>query len=108
MLEELEQLRDRALADLEKAQDLEALDACRRTYLGRRGSLILALRGIGNLPADLRPEAGRLANELRAALEEAFEARGEALRQEALERGLRAGAIDVRLPGRPPSLGYLH
>lgn len=108
MLEELEQLRQQATRELEAAQDMAALDDWRRRYLGRRGRLTLALRGIGNLPAEERPEAGRLANELRGALEAAFETRQEEVRRQALAEELRAGAIDVRLPGRPQMLGHLH
>jgi phenylalanyl-tRNA synthetase alpha chain len=49
-----------------------------------------------------------LANEVKAALEQAYEARAEALRRSALAESLTRGAIDVRLPGRLQALGYLH
>ncbi|MBN1399877.1 MAG: phenylalanine--tRNA ligase subunit alpha [Anaerolineae bacterium] len=108
MLEELEQIRAKAEAELAEAEQLAALEAWRIAYFGKRGAMTLALRGIGKLPPEQRPEAGRLANEIRSALDQAFEARGEALRQEAMAHDLAQGAIDVRLPGRKPSLGYAH
>ena len=108
MLEELAQLGERAQERLGAASDLEALETWRLEYLGKKGALTLALRSIGTLPRDERPEAGRRANVLRGAIEQAFEERREALRRGALEQELAEGAIDVRLPGRPRSLGGIH
>jgi phenylalanyl-tRNA synthetase alpha chain len=108
MLEELQQLRAQAEEELDAAEDLAALDAWRRTYMGRNGLVIQALRGIGKLPSEQRPAAGQLANEVRQALDAAFEAREAVLQQRALDEDLARGAIDVRLPGRPSSVGTLH
>ncbi len=108
MTQELEQLRERALAELEQAETPEALEAWRVAYLGRSGEVTLALRGIGQLPPEDRPAAGQMANQVRLALTEAYEAREAALETAALDERLRAEALDVRLPGRAPSLGHLH
>ncbi len=108
MLEELHRLRAQAEEELQAVEDLAALDAWRRTYVGKNGLVTQALRGIGKLPPDQRPAAGQLANEVRQTLESAFEARQAALQQRALDEDLAKGAIDVRLPGRPPSVGTLH
>ncbi len=108
MLERLQELRDKAEHELAAIADLESLENWRIGYLGKRGALTLALRGLGQISAAERPTVGRLANEVKAALERAFEARTEALRQQALAAGLERGALDVRLPGRPQGMGYLH
>lgn len=108
MLEALREAHRRAEAELEAIHTVEALEEWHHTYLGRRGVLTQTLRGIGQLPAEERPLAGQAANETKVALEAAYETRAEALRQEALERELAAGAIDVRLPGRPQTVGYTH
>jgi len=108
MLEALQEVRRRAEAEIEAIHTVEALDEWYHTYLGRRGALTQALRGIGQLPPTERPLAGQAANETKVALEAAYEARAEALRQEALARELAAGGIDVRLPGRPQTIGHSH
>jgi phenylalanyl-tRNA synthetase alpha chain len=108
MLEELERIRTQAQQELAQAGDLQVLGQWRLNYLGKKGSLTLALRSLGKLAPEERPEAGRVANEVRAALETAFEARDAALRQEALQHDLARGAMDMHLPGRPPALGYVH
>ena len=45
---------------------------------------------------------------MKAVLEAAFSGREEALKAAALSREIAEGAVDVTLPGRPPSLGHLH
>ena len=108
MLDELQALKENALAELEGVADLTALDEWRTTYLGRKGRLTQLLRGVGRLPPQERPLAGRRANEVKAALGAAYEARAEALKREELERALTAERIDVTLPGRPVTPGRLH
>lgn len=51
---------------------------------------------------------GRRANEVKRALESAFEAQGQALRQAAIQQALAAERLDVTLPGRPMARGRLH
>lgn len=108
MLEDMEHVREEAEKELRAVSDQQELENWRLAYLGKKGAVTLALRGIGRLPAEERPAAGRLANDVRATLERAYQDRREALRQEASARGMGGEAIDVRLPGRPQSLGYLH
>lgn len=108
MHENLVQLRDDALAGLAAAADAEALEAWRVRTLGRKGALTEAMKILGALPREERPAYGVAANEVKAALEAAFDARQEALKAEALAAELAAGAVDVTLPGRPPSIGHLH
>jgi len=108
MLEEVNRLEKEALKALEVAEDEEALDRWYRTYLGRKGALTQILRSVGSLPKEERPAVGRRANEVKQALEAAYEARREAVRRATLARRLEAGAVDVTLPGRPVLRGRLH
>ena len=59
---------------------------------------------IGGAPADQKREIGRLANELK----QAIEARWTAYQSGGARRGAAAGAVDVTLPGREPPLGHRH
>ena len=108
MLERLQGLGSQAERELAAVADLGGLEAWRVAFLGKKGALTLALRELGQIPSSERPAVGRLANEAKAALEQAYEARAEALRRSALAESLTRGAIDVRLPGRLQALGYLH
>ncbi len=108
MLDQLSHMQKEALAALEAAQDSEALNAWNKQYLGKKGTLTRLLRSVGELPKEERPAFGRAANEAKTALETAYEARAETLRQEEMQRELERGALDVTLPGRPVALGHLH
>jgi len=108
MLDELARLEGQALQELEELTDLEALDEWRVRYLGRKGELTLLLRDVGKLPPEERPKAGQRANQLKLALQAAYEAAVERVRQAQLQRALEAERVDVTLPGRPPALGRLH
>ncbi|HUV94012.1 MAG TPA: phenylalanine--tRNA ligase subunit alpha [Anaerolineae bacterium] len=108
MLEQLKQLREDAQKELETVSDPAALEQWRVSYLGKKGRLTLALRGVGKLPPQERPAVGRLANETKAHLERAFKDRAEELRRALLAKELTEASIDVRLPGRQQSMGYLH
>ena len=108
MKETLEQIRQEALDALAGAADAQALDALRVKYLGKKGELTAVLKQMGKLSNQERPVIGQLANEVRAALEEALETRGRELEAKALEDRLRAEAVDVTIPGKSVKLGHRH
>ena len=108
MKEQLAQIRATALAAFEAAGDSAALDALRVQYLGKKGELTSLLKQMGKLSAEERPAMGQLANEVRAALEEALERRGKELEAKALEDRLTAEALDVTIPGKPYKAGHRH
>ena len=104
----LDDLRTRALAELQAASDLQDVERWERSVLGGKGELTTILRGLAAVPAEERPAVGRAANALKADLGAAYEARAAELRAAALERSLAGDAIDVTLPGRRPTIGMAH
>src|SRR6266849_8209029 len=108
ILQQLEQLRKDASAALAQADTAEAMREWHTEYLGRKGRLTAILRNLGNLSAEERPLIGKVANEVKAVLENAFQERQTAIAQAELEAVRRAESVDVTLPGRPQNLGKLH
>ncbi|MEZ4522807.1 MAG: phenylalanine--tRNA ligase subunit alpha [Thermomicrobiales bacterium] len=102
------ELRDQALASLKLASNQDELSTWHSEVLGRQGSLSQALRSIGQLPKEERPGAGQALNVLRQELEEAFTARQDSVRSEALDERLVQERVDVTLPGRKQPAGGLH
>jgi hypothetical protein len=96
------------LAAVTAAADLAALEAARIRFLGRKADLVLLLRTIPELPAEQRPEVGKVGNLIRKALEKAVEVRRAELEGEELLHTLERDQIDVTLPGRHLPLGHLH
>ena len=108
MLEDLEKIRNEALAALDKAQDVAALEQWRTLYLGRNSALMQSLKQLGALSVDERPKVGQKANEVKQALEAALEQRRTALQRARLEQTLTSDRLDISLPGRPLPLGRQH
>jgi phenylalanyl-tRNA synthetase alpha chain len=108
MKERLAGLKQEALQQLAQVQDERQLAELRVKFLGKKGLLTEILRGMGSLSAEERPEIGRLANEVREAIESGIAARQEQYERQATENRLRGETIDVTLPGRPSPLGSIH
>ena len=108
MREQLAKIRSEALAAFDAAADSAALDALRVQYLGKKGELTGVLKMMGKLSAEERPAMGQLANEVRAALEEALEAASKKLAEAAMEQRLVAEAVDVTIPGTAVEIGHKH
>jgi phenylalanyl-tRNA synthetase alpha chain len=108
MLDQLNEIEQNALKALQQIEEEGALEAWRVSYLGRNSPLMRVFDALGGLPKEERPQVGRRANEVKRALEEAYQQKTEALRQEALQRALQSERLDVTLPGRPLVRGRYH
>jgi phenylalanyl-tRNA synthetase alpha chain len=107
-LVEIERLQSDAEQALEQIQTEDGLMAWHRDYLGRHGQMTQLLRGIGALPAAVRPQVGRAANRLHQRLQAAWMARQGIVKALQLEADLAASPWDVTLSGRAPVIGRLH
>lgn len=106
MIQELEALRQAALAALDGAHDDAALEAVRIEFVGRKGRLTHVLRGIKDLEPAERGRVGGLANEIKEELSGIIDERAAALAAAARARGP-VGA-DPTLPGLRPVVGRPH
>lgn len=108
MEQELQSLKQLALVDLSQVENMDALNELRVKYLGKKGSLTSALKGMGALSAEERPRIGQIVNDIRSELEAIIQAKGEAFKQAELARKLASEKIDVTLPGRKVNIGHQH
>ena len=105
MKELLEQIRIKAVAEIEAADNTEEL---RIKYLGKKGELTAVLRGMGKVAPAERPIIGQLANEVRATIEEALTKKAEEQKKKEMERRLMTEKLDVTLPGKIQTVGHRH
>ena len=105
---DLSALADEAVAEITAAPDLEALEAARVRFVGRKAPLTELLGSIGTLPPADRGRVGKEGNAARRAIEAALDARHGALEAEAMGAALEADTADVTLPGNAYPLGALH
>jgi len=103
---DLEEIYSQAMSDIASAS-LKELDDIRVRYLGRKGRLTAVLRSLGTLPAQERPVVGKLANQIRQAIEEGLEKKW-AEERVYIDTRLREESVDITLPGRKVILGKKH
>ena len=107
MEDEIFRLKAEADATLCAISQAGELEPFRVKYLGRKGGFTLVMRQLGKAPAEDRPRLGKLANEIKQQLEEAYSAKE-------LELKAGDGAVvgeagqDLSLPGRCTPFGKLH
>lgn len=104
----LDQAQAAALPALEQAGDETALQAWKTAHLGRSSAVMQAFSQLGQAPKEIRPAIGQRANQVKLALESAFAARSQAIKEQSLQRALQQEKLDVTLPGRPQPRGRMH
>src|SRR5262245_36939086 len=105
LLDEIEPLKQSALAELKAAPDLAALDHAKGTWIGPHGKFTALMKQLGSLPKEEKPAAGKLINAAKVELEAALAARREELE---LKAALPKEPTDFTSPGRRRVVGKLH
>ncbi|HUF37354.1 MAG TPA: phenylalanine--tRNA ligase subunit alpha [Anaerolineales bacterium] len=108
MLEDLDKIKQTALAALAEAGSEAALEEWRVRFLGRKSPVMDVFSALRSLSPEERPAVGQRANEVRTALEAGLAERLETVRTAALRTSLQRDRLDVTLPGRPLARGRLH
>lgn len=107
-MQQLEEVVGQAKAEIEGVSDIATLDEIRVKYLGKKGFFTEQMKGLGALSAEERPAAGAVINQAKQQVQDALNARREALEVAVLNQKLAAETIDVSLPGRRIENGGLH
>ncbi len=108
MKDKLELIRAEALQAVQAAADLKLLEDVRVRFLGRKGVITDVLRGLAQLAAEERPLIGQIANDVKAAIATALDARKAELDATEAQAHAAANRVDLSLPGRRPRKGHLH
>jgi phenylalanyl-tRNA synthetase alpha chain len=104
-LNEIEPLKQTALAELNAAADLAALEQTKGAWTGPNGKFTALMKQMGTLSKEEKPAAGKLINAAKQELEAALAARREELQ---LKAALPKEPTDFTAPGRRRALGKLH
>lgn len=104
----LDELHQQGLQQIAAADSLTTLNEIRIKFLGKKGSLTQALRQMGSLSEQERPQIGALANNVRNDLQQALDQAKQDLENKAVQEQLQAEKIDVTLPGKPRHMGTKH
>lgn len=105
---DLEKLKEQALAEIKNCRSLIDLENIRIKFLGKKGGLTAALRGMKDISETERPAFGKRINEIRDAFTAALEGRQSEMELSGKDKRLAAEAIDITLPGKKRDTGALH
>ena len=105
LLEQIESVKQAALAELQNATDLPALERAKGAYLGAGGKFTALMKELGTLSREERPAAGKTINAAKVEIEALLGARRETLE---LQAALPSEPADFTLPGRRRRVGRLH
>lgn len=100
---ELKTLRDNTLSQLIKIKENKQLTALYLNLFGQSGKFTIFTKQLKTLPPDQKPKIGKLFNQIKKDLEEAFEKQKKLVANYQLSDWL-----DVTAPGISPKLGHLH
>lgn len=108
MKEKLQAIREEALARIEEAKDLDALNDIKVNILGKKGELTQVLKGMKDVAPEDRPKVGQMVNDTRTAIEERLDLVKNDISKKIREEKMKKEVIDVTLPGTMHMKGHRH
>lgn len=108
MKERLSNIKELASVDVLNVTSLKELFDVKVKYFGKTGLITELSKGMKDVPKEERPNVGKMINEVRAEIEEAFLKREEVLKKEEREKTYISEAIDITMPSKTQNVGALH
>ncbi len=108
MQEQLQSIRQMAQEQLAQVVEKTDLDALKLKLMGKKGELTLLRRTMGQLPAEERPKAGQMINDVVIELTAQMDALYAKIKQQEQEKKLASEAIDVTEPRKHHAIGMQH
>ena len=104
MLDTLNKLESEALLEIQSVQNNDSLESWRIAFLGSKGKLKGVMPLLKDVPKEEKPAVGKRLNEVKVALESAFDERKQSLKGNVQSQP----PIDVTEPGDAVRLGRRH
>ncbi|MEY3254048.1 MAG: hypothetical protein RJA01_54 [Actinomycetota bacterium] len=108
MNQEIEAIKNQALAAIDQATSLDELKEVKIAHVGDRSPIARANQGLAQAPSEQRAELGKLIGTAKSTINQRFEARERFLVAERDSRVLQEEKVDVTLPTARKPKGALH
>ena len=105
LLEQIESVKQAAVAELQAATEIPALERAKGAFVGAGGRFTALMKEMGSLSREERPAAGKAMNAAKVEIESVLVQCREALE---LKAALPTEPADFTMPGRRRRLGRLH
>lgn len=108
MNEKLQALREKAIAEIAQADNLQSLEQVKVALIGRKGELNLIRKSIKDLPPEEKPQFGKDVNDVSKEVENLIKQKHEDLFKASIQEKLVKDKIDITLPGIYRKTGKPH
>ena len=106
--EQLEEIRQKAIKEIEAAAGADALNDLRVAILGKKGELTGILKSMKDVSPEDRPKVGQMVNETRELIESRLSEAKARFAQAEMDARLATETIDVTLPAKSGTVGHRH
>ena len=106
VMDQIEQIKEEALAELEAARNAAALEAVRVKYISRKGLIPGLMKHLKEIPPDEKRAYGQKVNDLKSSFQTKLDEKQAVL--QAQDTDASAETFDVTLPGEWRGVGSLH
>ena len=108
MKEKFEQLRQKAIEELKNIDNTRVLADVKTKYVGKNGEITALLRGMKDIPAEMRSSFGKMVNDLKEEVSGYFAEKEKELKEKELAEKFESERIDITLPAKEQQNGSLH
>lgn len=107
-MDKFEELRQKVNKELNEIKSTRLFGDLKARFMGKNGEITALLRGMKDVPNNLKAEFGKKINDLKQDVESFIENRERILKEEELNKRYEEEAVDVTLPGKTCAVGGLH
>lgn len=108
MQEKFEELKNKAREEIKEITSVKFLADLKAKFIGKNGEITALLRGMKDIPAEMRSGFGKMVNDLKEEVSSFFSEKEAELKKKELEIKYKKEAVDITMPGNVQSLGGLH
>ena len=107
-MEKFEELKLKAKAEIEKIASMKAINDVKAKFIGKNGEITALLRGMKDIPAEMRAAFGKRVNDLKEEVSAFFAAKESELKAAESADKFKKEAVDITLPAKTFKVGGLH
>ncbi len=108
MKEKFIELLNKVKTELESTNSIQELNELKVKYVGKSGEITSLLRGMKDIPADMRSSFGKMVNDLKIEVVDYIDQKEKQLKDAELKIRFEKERVDITLPGKKQLSGGLH
>ena len=108
MEEKFEQLKKSLQTELTGVYSVKDLNDVKVKFLGKNGEITALLKGMKDVPPEMRSSFGKMVNDLKNEVTEIIAVKEVEVKKAELEKKFNSERVDVTMPGKKPLIGSQH